>query len=306
MKISVIIPTYNRKEQLLRCLESLKSQSRLPDEVIVSIDGSTDGTAEALAHWDSGALPLRWIEGANGGRAVVRNRAAKVARGDLLVFLDDDIRLIPEGIAMHEAHHYRFPNSLLSGATLEEEALLRTDMHRYKAYLSRLWLAPLAVYATEPMPADRVFLSVANMSVPRQVFEQLGGFDERLRDAEDYDFGVRAVRAGVPVYFNYNLVAWHDDFITCASYIRRIRQYKVAQERLCNLKPELHARNPRAYRPARGWRRLFYRLFSHPMWVQWIDREVFWIRWLPRSLRYRLYDWVIMAQAVHFPSGQTS
>ncbi|WP_051633302.1 glycosyltransferase family 2 protein [Thermonema rossianum] len=303
MKISVIIPTYNGKERLLRCLEALKQQSRLPDEVIVSIDGSTDATAEALAHWNAAGLPLQWIEAPNGGRAVARNRGARMAQGELLIFLDDDVRLIPQGIAMHEAHHRRFENSILVGATLEEEALLRTDMHRYKAYLSRLWLKPLVAYATQPMPAGKVFLAAANMSMPRQVFEQLGGFDERLRDAEDYDLGVRAVQAGVPVYFNYDLIAWHDDWITCASYIRRIRQYQAAQEQLQRLKPGLHARNPYAYRPARGWRRLAYRFFSHPVWVQWIDREVFWIRRLPRALRYRLYDWVIMAQAVHFPEA---
>lgn len=303
MKISVIIPTYNGKERLLRCLEALKQQSRLPDEVIVSIDGSTDATAEALAHWNAAGLPLQWIEAPNGGRAVARNRGARMAQGELLIFLDDDVRLIPQGIAMHEAHHRRFENSILAGACLEEEALLRTDMHRYKGYLSRLWLKPLVAYATQPMPAGKVFLAAANMSVPRQVFEQLGGFDERLRDAEDYDLGVRAVQAGVPVYFNYELIAWHDDFITCASYIRRIREYHAAQEQLQRLKPGLHARNPYAYRPARGWRRLVYRFFSHPVWVQWIDREVFWVRRLPRALRYRLYDWVIMAQAVHFPEA---
>lgn len=301
MRISVVIPTYNHKTLLLACLESLQRQTRPPDEVIVSIDGSTDGTAQTLAQWSAAGLPLRWFESPNGGRAIARNRGARRATGELIIFLDDDMRLMPEGIARHYEHHQRYGHSILVGATLEDPSRLQTDMHRYRAWLTERWIAPLKDYAHTPMPAGRIFLAAAHCSMPRHLFEQLGGFDERLRDAEDYDLGLRASHAGVPIYFNHELIAWNDDLVSCRSYINRVQQYQQAQKRLVYLKPELHAHNPYLYREAKGLRRAFYWFFSFDFWVRCIDKEMFWLVYMPRWLRYRLYSWVITAHAVHFP-----
>src|SRR5689334_25132161 len=88
---SVIIPTHNRRRQILRLLGALAGQCVNADsfEVIVVIDGSTDGTADALraARWP---YTVRLIEVPQGGPTAARNRGAAAALGATLVFLDDD------------------------------------------------------------------------------------------------------------------------------------------------------------------------------------------------------------------------
>lgn len=91
--VSVIIPTYNRKESIRRTLASLSQQTLPVDrfEVIVVDDGSTDGTG-TLAH-DSFPFTLCYVPQPNQGEIVARNTGAERSCGDLLVFLDDDIEV---------------------------------------------------------------------------------------------------------------------------------------------------------------------------------------------------------------------
>src|SRR6187397_1060160 len=99
MSTSVIIPTYNGAHKVVNVLRALEQQTHLPDEVVVVIDGSTDNTAELL-RTNTFKLPsLRIIEQPNGGRAQVRNRGAKEASQDLLIFFDDDMRPVPQSVA---------------------------------------------------------------------------------------------------------------------------------------------------------------------------------------------------------------
>jgi glycosyltransferase involved in cell wall biosynthesis len=104
--VSVVIPTYQRCASVQRAIEALAHQTLAPDdyEVIVSIDGSEDGTREMLAgqHAD---FQLRALWGPNRGRAAARNAGVDAARGSLIVFLDDDMVATPGLLSAHvEAH----------------------------------------------------------------------------------------------------------------------------------------------------------------------------------------------------------
>src|SRR6476646_1057313 len=90
--VSVVIPTYKRRESVLRALRALAGQD-LPAasfEVLVSIDGSDDGTREAI---DALSTPyrLRRVDGPKRGRAAALNDAIRLAEGEIVVFLDDDM-----------------------------------------------------------------------------------------------------------------------------------------------------------------------------------------------------------------------
>jgi len=92
--VSVIIPTWNRKESLKRAIDSVLLQEGVSLEILVCDDGSTDGTVEMLL-----ALPdprIRFIAGSRGGRpAIPRNKGIKAASGEWLAFLDDDDEWLP-------------------------------------------------------------------------------------------------------------------------------------------------------------------------------------------------------------------
>lgn len=298
MKVSVIIPTYNGVHKLPHILKCLELQNELPDETLIVIDGSTDGTEDYLKNGGIKLPEFRVITQANGGRAKVRNRGAKEASGDLLIFFDDDMLPEAECIAIHKQHHLLHQDSILTGAQIDVCTEEIKDIRKYKSFLTRKWAEPIKEFAQKPIQEKDTFITAANFSVSKLVFESLSGFDERLTDAEDYDLAVRAVEKGVSLYYNHEAFAWHDDQITCLSYIRRQRQYALAQITL----NQLHEGRINKYSTniPKGAKGLFFKLFCYRGWIDSIDNNL-WTYLLPKSLRYKLYDWVITANATYFP-----
>ena|SRR5687768_18307649 len=96
MKISVIIPSYNGAHKIMEVLRALEKQTVMPDEVVVVLDGSTDNTGEMLKSQLFNFKNFKVVWQKNGGRAKVRNFGVKQVNGDLLIFLDDDMRPEPE------------------------------------------------------------------------------------------------------------------------------------------------------------------------------------------------------------------
>src|SRR5262245_4570156 len=104
--ISVVIPTYARPASLERVLHSLCAQT-LPGrdyEVIVSIDGCEDRTREALTRF-AAPYALQWIWRPKSGRASACNAGIRVARGELVILLDDDMEPAPHFLAAHARAH---------------------------------------------------------------------------------------------------------------------------------------------------------------------------------------------------------
>src|SRR3954451_11313207 len=107
--LSVVIPTYNRVGPLERCLIALARQTYPDDafEVVVVVDGSTDGTLEMLERINT-PYPLHVCPQANQGAGVARNQGIEVATGTYCLFIDDDIMtdedLIAEHVRVQEAY----------------------------------------------------------------------------------------------------------------------------------------------------------------------------------------------------------
>ena len=298
--ISIIIPTHNGAAKILNVLQSLEKQTFNDFEVVVIVGGSTDNTLEILQGQRFGFYSFRVVSQDNRGRAGNRNRGASEAGGDLLLFFDDDTRLIPGCVQMHWEHHQKYPRTVAVGNVPEDLEWMRTDFQRYKAHLSRKWVEPLQA-DNGRIPADKPFLTAANFSIPKELFVQLGGFDENLTDAEDFDLAVRVTQSNIPIYFLSQAIAWHDDFITCASYIRRQLQYREAHRKLRQLKPDLYQAIVQ-YQPAplTPLKKLVYRLFSGRFWVKTVDNHNF-LRFLPQGIRYRIYDFIITSQSTYYP-----
>jgi GT2 family glycosyltransferase len=300
--LSIIIPTYNGVGKILNVLQALEKQTFTDFEVIVVVDGSTDNTLQVLTGYNFSFEHFRVIEQENRGRAGSRNRGATEAEGKLLIFFDDDMRPLPDCVEWHVQHHQKYLQTIAVGDVPEDLVLMQTDFQHYKAHLSRKWTLPLQ--ENEGI-MQNPYLTAANFSIPKSLFDQLGGFDERLTDAEDFDLAVRALRKEVPVYFLPQAIGWHDDFITCRSYIRRLRQYQKAHEQLRQLKPEFYPQHQQYQAaPKKGWKKEVYRLFSYDFWVRWVDDTGF-LLILPRQFRYQLYDLITTAQAVHFTGASS-
>src|SRR5712664_4095363 len=111
-QLSVIIPTYNRREILLKTLEGYKGQTASDEilELVVVDDGSTDGTGEAVAQSAlSSRFPIRLLRQDNRGLATVRNLGIRSAKGELILFGDDDIIPTSALVAEHVAWNKKYP-----------------------------------------------------------------------------------------------------------------------------------------------------------------------------------------------------
>ena len=116
IRLSVVIPTFNRRHVLERTLPSLLAQYFPPEnyEVIVVVDGSTDGTAEMLGDLKP-KCAFRVLESAHRGPGAARNLGMRAAVGDLVLFLDDDLVCTPGLLREHCASHPDSDASLVYG-----------------------------------------------------------------------------------------------------------------------------------------------------------------------------------------------
>src|SRR5712691_8709315 len=115
--ISVVVPTHQRRDSVVRALTALAHQD-LPAgefEVVVCVDGSDDGTKEAIASFHA-PYELHVVDGPRRGRAAACNAALQIAGGEVIVILDDDMEPAPECLRRHRQNHAAGTSVCVMGA----------------------------------------------------------------------------------------------------------------------------------------------------------------------------------------------
>jgi GT2 family glycosyltransferase len=181
--ITVIIPTCERPHWIGRCLENLDGA----DEIIVSDDSDTDSTRELVTTEFPAA---RWIKGPQRGPAANRNFAASHATGDQLAFIDDDC--IPAKQWLSNVRSGLSASGLVEGRTIcpdKTGSLFEEAIENDSGGL--LWSC--------------------NFGIRRDLFMELGGFDEDFAEAggEDLEFAWRVKKLGVPMRFEPEAIVYH-------------------------------------------------------------------------------------------------
>ena len=201
IKLSVIVPTRNRRDVLMtRALPAMFNQQMRADEfeIVVVVDGSTDGTAAALREL-SPPCSLIVIEQPGCGASSARNAGIQAARGELLLFLDDDIVCEPDLFLRHvEAHHGVEP-VLVYGAISIHPATPPSVMKFGTQSWYRDYYSGLEARGGLRLPEDNFLIS--NSSVPRATVIECGSFDESMTAKEDYELGLRLWKKGVQFKF---------------------------------------------------------------------------------------------------------
>lgn len=179
-KVSVIIPTYNRKEKLKRALKSLSYQTypKNKHEILVVDDGSTDGTDSFLKRAKKEISNLSYFRQKKKGPAAARNLGIKNSTGDIIFFTDDDC-IVPKNWIEKFVHMYqKHPEIAGVGGDLEaDEYTLKTNIFaKYESYMAR------TAYRTDRGEYIGGFecpaLGTSNISYKKSVLEEVGGFDE--------------------------------------------------------------------------------------------------------------------------------
>lgn len=208
---SIIIPTHNRFASLRRLLESLKFQSFSQQnlEVIVVADGCNDETLQMLSNYKS-ALNLIVCELPGLGPAAARNKAASVANGEYLIFVDDDMEPSVDFIKEHIALHNTDNTVVIGYSPLVLES--NAGIHRMR--LREWWEEKFQAMRNKHYRFKYDDLTGGNFSVSSVLFKKVNGFDTRLRCREDYELGFRLTKAAAEFRFAYGAKAYHRDTVT--------------------------------------------------------------------------------------------
>jgi GT2 family glycosyltransferase len=208
--VSVLIPTHQRREALRTVLESLAEQSVEPDsyEVVVSLDACNDGTAEMV---DALEVPyrLRRVAPRARGRAAACNAALAAARGEVVIVLDDDMRVVPGFVERHRSHHPPGSRRCVLGAVPVELGEGSSHAARYVKDKFDLHLSRLSDPAHLALP--RSFYT-GNASLRAEVLREVGGFDESfgIYGNEDVELSLRLRKAGVELAYDPEALAFQE------------------------------------------------------------------------------------------------
>jgi GT2 family glycosyltransferase len=206
-RVSVVIPTYERRESIERALQALTLQTIPADEfeVIVSVDGSEDGTREMLASF-AAPFPLICLWHPNQGRARACNAGIRAACGELVVILDDDMEASSGLLAGHLAAHPAGSRRAVVGAA---PMLVNSASPPLVQFYAAGFNGRQVNLARPGRPLGFREAYSGNFSIRREVMLEVGGFDPEFRvyGHEDYELALRLQRAGVELHFSTEALA---------------------------------------------------------------------------------------------------
>ena len=184
LSVSVVIPTYNYGRFLATAIDSALAQTYTPMEVIVVDDGSTDDTAAVVARYGD---RIRVLRKPNGGLSSARNAGIALARGDLVALLDADDRWLPEKLER------QVPYFVSDGRVGMVHTGSRIFDHGTGMTLCEVF--PQASLDFHEL-MNCCAVSAPSTVIRRKVFPHVGGFDQTLAEAEDWDMWIRIAAAG--------------------------------------------------------------------------------------------------------------
>ncbi len=218
--VSMIVPTYQRRDMVCETVEAIgriRYAGRF--ELVVIIDGSDDGTEEALRRIAL-PFPYRIIWQPNGGLGHARNRGAAEAGGDILFFLDDDMICTPNLVSEHVKSHLAGADAVNGDIPLDGSSPPGFLTQGIAAWSENS--AQVTAHADKLRPFH---IFGGQFSVRRDVFFELGGFDPTFTSngnygQEDADFGVRLLRKHT-ARFNPDAISFHRYIVTPRENMRR-------------------------------------------------------------------------------------
>lgn len=236
--ISAVIPVYNAEEYIAGCLTAILSQTRPPDEIVVVDDGSTDATQDELARFRG---DIRVVKQANRGVAGAMNRCFNESRGEYVAKCDaddiwesDKLERQVEALLIHPEIDIAFSGARFFGLTEGPRTLYpEAGVLEPRDLMRRLFRAN--------------FVCASSTLVRRSLYQQLGPFVEGLA-CEDYDYWLRALRAGAVFFYDpkvlvryraheqqvsanmqrmceadYLVHGWHSDLVEDLRLVRKVQ-----------------------------------------------------------------------------------
>lgn len=242
MKTSIVIATYNGAHRigvLLRSIIPLLSDER---ELIIVDDGSQDEAHEAIQSIIAGCANAHLHRIVNSGRSTARNFGAKMASGEYIIFIDDDVEIPVDFLDRHESIKRELPDSWVTGTIRQKiEDVPHADFLIFRRALD---YEQKGIVQNNLDLIDVDSFSTAQLCVRSDIFHEFHGFNEALRDCEDFELSVRVCDAGYKILHDTKNVVFHRDFSTFDQFIKRQMEYKKGRNILSKLNPKLAERFP--------------------------------------------------------------
>ncbi len=238
--VSVIIPTYNRAHLIGRAIQSVLNQTYQDFELIVVDDGSTDNTEEIVKDFQNKDERIKYIYQNNQGASGARNTGIKNAKGKYIAFLDSDDEWLPEKL---EKQIQLFKNSKKKNLGFVGCNVLVVDEQTNKRYEYK---TPKYKNVFQRLLENNFIRSSSSVMVKKSVIDNVGLFDESLKNANDWEMWIRIAQkydfdfVDEPLFKYY----WHGGNITrTAGNLKKIqyREYILIKHK------NLYKKHPKAY-----------------------------------------------------------
>lgn len=233
MKYSIIVPVYNRPDEVNELLESLLLQELHDFEVIIVEDGSSLPCKEVCERYRS-QLDLHYYEKPNSGPGQSRNYGAERANGEYLLILDSDV-VIPKGyLAAISAELEREPADAFGGPDRAHSSFSSTQ--KAISYSMTSFFTTGGIRGGKKK-LDKFYPRSFNMGIRKDVYEELGGFS-KMRFGEDIDFSIRIFKAGKRCRLFPEAWVWHKRRTDFRKFWRQVFNSGIARINLYKKYPE--------------------------------------------------------------------
>lgn len=233
MKYSIIVPVFNRPDEVDELLESLVNQEEKDFEVIIVEDGSQIPCEDVCRKY-ADQLTLRYFMKPNSGPGQSRNYGAERAEGEYLLILDSDV-VLPNGYLKAVRDELdREPADAFGGPDRAHDSF--TDTQKAISYSMTSFFTTGGIRGGKKK-LDKFYPRSFNMGIRRDVYMELGGFS-KMRFGEDIDFSIRIFKAGKRCRLFPEVWVWHKRRTDFRKFWRQVYNSGIARVNLYKKYPE--------------------------------------------------------------------
>lgn len=233
MKYSVIIPVYNRPDEVDELLESLTVQTFKDFEVVVVEDGSSIPCREVTEKYDK-VLNLHYYNKPNSGPGQTRNYGAEVSHGEYLIILDSDCILPPGYLAAVDKELQATPAEAFGGPDRAHQSF--SNIQKAINYSMTSFFTTGGIRGGKKK-MDKFYPRSFNMGVRRDIYQVLGGFS-KMRFGEDIDFSIRIFKAGYSCRLFPEAWVYHKRRTDLKKFFKQVHNSGIARINLYKKYPE--------------------------------------------------------------------
>ena len=233
MKYSIIVPVFNRPDEVDELLQSLVSQTLTDFEVVIVEDGSEKPCKDVCDRY-AGKLDVKYFMKKNSGPGQSRNYGAERAKGEYLIVLDSDV-VLPEGyLKAVDDELQREPADAFGGPDRSHDSF--TETQKAISYSMTSFFTTGGIRGGKKK-LDKFYPRSFNMGIRRDVYMRLGGFS-KMRFGEDIDFSIRIFKAGCRCRLFPEAWVWHKRRTDMRKFFRQVYNSGIARVNLYKKYPE--------------------------------------------------------------------